>query len=206
MLELLSHDERECLLRLSTPEKIQDFLDRLPANLEEKGETHLSVRRVLRERTALCIEGALLAAAALVLQGEPPLIMDLVARKPDVDHVVALYRYKGYWGAISKTNHPVLRYRDPIYRSPREVALSYFHEYFLDSTGEKTLKTYSRPLNLSTQGERWLIAEDDVWELDKALRKLPHYALVPPSARRRLRPASRFERSATAVTEWKKEK
>ncbi len=204
MLDALTPAERALLRPLSTPEKIQSFLDTLPINHETGGETHLSVRRVLRERKALCIEGALVAAAALWLHGKKPLLMDLVADKPDLDHVVALYRRGRYWGAISKTNYAVLRYRDPIYHSPREVALSYFHEYFLNDTGRKTLRSYSSPLNLATLDNRWLVAEDDVWELDKALARLPHYPLVPIGTARHLRPASKIERAAGALREWKR--
>src|SRR3989344_7323650 len=123
----LSPRELRILQKLTTPAKIQDFLDSLPMNHEKKGETHMSPRRVLCEKKAHCIEGALLAAVALWLHGEPPIIMNLSSRlgKGDVDHVVALYKRNGYWGAISKTNHSVLRFRDPIYRTPRELALSY---------------------------------------------------------------------------------
>src|SRR3989339_1828633 len=114
----LTLNEYETLARLSTPIKIQDFLDTLPMNWEEEGDTHRSPRRVLKEKKAHCIEGALLAAAALWIAGEPPLIMNLSPRwgRGDFDHVVALYKRGGRFGAISKTNHACLRFRDPIYR------------------------------------------------------------------------------------------
>ena len=105
----------------------------------------MSPRRVLATRTAHCFEGALLAATVLWMQGEIPLLLDLATNAQDIDHVVALYKCNGYWGAISKTNHAVLRFRDPVYKTIRELALSYFHEYYLEATGEKTLISYSLP-------------------------------------------------------------
>ena len=124
----LTRAEFSVLARLSTPAKIQGFLDALPANLEIGGQTCLPVREVLRQRRAHCIEGAMLAACALWVHGEPPLLMDLQAER-DYDHVVALFRRGGCWGAISKTNPPLLRWRDPVYRTLRELAMSYLHEY-----------------------------------------------------------------------------
>src|SRR5262245_46689 len=124
----LTRAEFHTLERLRTPERIQAFLNAMPANFEPEGDTVLSVREVLRQRRAHCIEGAMLAALALWIQGEPPLLFDLAAIR-DYDHVVTLFRRGGRWGAISKTNHLTLRYRDPVYRSLRELAMSYFHEY-----------------------------------------------------------------------------
>ena len=140
----LTHAEYATLMRLTTPIKIQDFLDAIAMNWEKKGNTHMSPRRVLREKKAHCIEGALLAATALWIHGEPPLIMNVSARlgKGDVDHVITLYKRGGRYGAISKTNYSVLRFRDPVYRTPRELVLSYFNEWFLGETGEKTLECY----------------------------------------------------------------
>src|SRR3989344_4797858 len=132
------------LKRLNTPEKIQDFINRLPFNFEKRGETYMSVARSLKTGRIHCFEGALIAAAALWIQGERPLLLDLKPDKSDIDHVVALFRRNGFWGAISKTNHAVLRYREPVYKSIRELAMSYFHEYFLNN-GKKTLRSYSRP-------------------------------------------------------------
>ncbi|OGI22157.1 MAG: hypothetical protein A2808_04000 [Candidatus Moranbacteria bacterium RIFCSPHIGHO2_01_FULL_55_24] len=199
-----TQSESSALKRLSTPQKIQDFLDQLPLNHEKQGDTYMSPRRVLREEKAHCFEGALLAAAALSLQGRSALIMDLTSARGDDDHVIALFKENGYWGAISKTNHAVLRYRDPIYRTLRELALSYFHEYFLNTDGKKTLKSYSRPLDLLRFGEAWATAEEDLWDIALALDDLPHYALVPEANRRKLRPASWIEREAGEIVEWKK--
>lgn len=129
MFGLTKHEET-LLRKLKTPALIQDYLDRLPINFESEGDTHYSPRVVLRKKTAHCIEGALLAATALWLQGKAPLLLDLKTKQHDDEHVVALFKDGTYWGAISKTNHGVLRYRDPIYKTVRELALSYYHEYF----------------------------------------------------------------------------
>lgn len=123
----LTPKEYQFLKRLNTPNKIQDYLDTLPINYEKSGETYHSPRFVLQHKKAHCLEGALLAAVALMIQGYKPLLLDLRTTSRDTDHVVASENFNGYWGAISKTNHAVLRYRDPIYKTPRELALSYFH-------------------------------------------------------------------------------
>lgn len=200
----LTPQEGAILRKLSTPIKIQDFLNTLPLNHEKRGDTHFSPRRVLNERKAHCIEGAMLAAAALWLQGEKPLLLDLTARRPDDDHVVALYKKNGYFGALSKTNHAVLRFRDPIYRTVRELALSYYHEYFLNADGRKTLESYSRPLNLATLGDRWVTDEEDVWYVAEALDTQPHYSFVPEANRRWIRRADLIERRSGQLIEWKK--
>lgn len=192
------------LERLSTPIKIQDFLDTLPMNWEKKGDTHMSPRRALRERKVHCIEGALLAAAALWIAGEHPLIMNLSARlgRGDVDHVVALYKRGNRYGAISKTNHATIRFRDPIYRTPRELALSYFHEWFLNETGEKTLECYSKPLDLRRLDIDWITTEKDLWGIADALSVLPHYQLVPKGNWRHVRKADLMEIKASSLIEW----
>jgi hypothetical protein len=200
----LSKKELAVLQKLTTPEKIQDFLDRLPINHCKNGPTCFSPRRVLREKKAHCIEGAMLAATALWLHGEPPLLLDLRSNKDDYDHVVALYKQNGYWGALSKTNYPVLRYRDPIYRTVRELALSYFHEYILLETGEKTLLCYSRPFSLKSFGTEWMTAEADLWDIACALDETQHFNLVPKKNAKFLRPASRLEKKAGALFEWDK--
>ncbi len=200
----LTRAEYTTLRGLSTPNKIQDFLDAIPMNWEKSGDTHRSPRRVLRDHKAHCIEGALLAATTLWLHGEPPLIMNLSARlgRGDVDHVITLYRRGAYYGAISKTNHATLRFRDPIYRTPRELALSYFHEWFMNETGEKTLECYSKPLDLRHQGTGWITAEEDLWEIADALGALPHYPLVPRGHWRYVRKADAMERRAGELIEW----
>lgn len=198
----LTPAELRILKPLSTPGKIQDFLDALPINHEKQGDTVQSPRVTLRVGRAHCIEGALVAALALWIHGEEPLLMDLKTKPSDDDHVIALFRRNGYYGAISKTNHSVLRYRDPLYRTPRELALSYFHEYFLIKTGQKTLVSYSKPFRLKSFGTEWVTEEDQLWEIATALDISPHYPLVPKENRRLLRNATAAEQEAASKPEW----
>jgi hypothetical protein len=202
----LTQKEFSILKRLDTPIKIQDYLDSLPMNWEKKGDTHFSPRTVLKNNKAHCMEGALLAATTLWIQGEEPLIMNLSARmgKGDVDHVVTLYKRGNRWGAIGKTNHATIRFRDPVYRTLRELALSYFHEWFMNSTGEKTLECYSRPLNMSRYGTDWVTSEKDVWFVSDALAERKHYFLVPKGNWRYVRKADAMELKAGRLVEWKK--
>lgn len=197
-------DEFAPLRALRSPAEIQDFLDRLPINHEKKGETCMSPARALLEAKAHCLEGAFIGALALSFQGHPPLILNFRTLDKDEDHAVALYRVNGYYGALSKTNHPVLRYRDPVYRSVRELALSYFHEYFMFEDGEKTLRSYSRPMNLRRFGKKWMTAEEDLWPIAYALADAPHSLIAPKANLRALRTATAFERRAASAVEWKK--
>lgn len=198
----LSDSEMRLFRRLTTAKKIQDFLDTIPVNFEKKGQTYMSPRRVLKTGKAHCLEGALLAACALWIHGTRPLLMDLTSKSYDDDHVVALFRVGGYWGALSKTNHAVLRYRDPIYKNIRELALSYFHEYYMSNNGVKTLVSYSRPLDLRKFGSGWVTDEKNLHYIAHALDEQKHYAMVPKVNRRILRPASAFERTTTDAREW----
>src|SRR5665213_28577 len=200
----LTRAEERTLRKLNTPTKIQDFLDALPINHEKLGRTYLSPRRVLRERKAHCLEGALLAATALWLQGQKPLLMDFRTTPEDEDHVVALYRVNGYWGAVSKTNHAILRFRDPVYRTLRELALSYFNEYYMFETGKKTLRAYSAPFDLAKRGAAWITAEHNLDEIAEAVDWSRHYSLVPSKNARHLRPADPMEIRAGKLVEWEK--
>lgn len=200
----LSSKELTTLKRLNTPAKIQDFLDSLPINYEKKGETCMSPRRVLRERKAHCIEGAFLACVALLLQNKKPLILNLKVAKGDYDHIVTLFKQNEYWGAISKTNHAVLRFRDPIYRTTRELALSYFHEYFLNSNGKKTLLGYSRPINLKKFGTKWITSEKDLWNIAEKVFDMKYSRFVPKVNERFIRRASMLERRAGMLVNWEK--
>ena len=117
---LLSPAEQAVFKKLSTPNRIQDYLEALPQNFSKKsGETCRSPRRLLKDKRAYCLEGAVFAAAALAYHGRSPLLLDLQTTDDDQDHVLALFKEGGLWGAISKTNNPVLRWRDPIYKSVR---------------------------------------------------------------------------------------
>ena len=176
--------ERRLLNRLSTPEKIQRFLDEeIGYNKETGGPTCRSPRLVMRDRLAQCMEGALFAAAALSHHGHPPLLVDLEAVRDD-DHVLAVYRRRGLWGAVAKSNYSGLRYREPIYRTLRELAVSYFEHYF-NLRGEKTLRAYSRPLPLdSMNGIDWRTSEDGAWPVAERLVVLQHFPVVPAHAER----------------------
>lgn len=200
----LTQEELAMLEPLTTPQKIQDFLDALPSNLSRYSDSCSSPRMALRKGRAHCIEGAFIAALALALHGERPLLLDLKAKRPDFDHVIALFKRNGYWGAISKSNHPVLRYRDPIYRTIRELALSYFHEYVYTKTGEKTLESYSRPFSLKRFGTRWITSEKHLWDIAQALDESPHVPIIPPDQRRLIRLASPLECQAGALMAWKR--
>lgn len=189
---------------LNTPAKIQDWVQALPFNFETKIESCMSPRRVLREGTAHCAEGALLAAAALWVNGEPPLLLDLRSNHRDFDHVVALFKRAGRWGAISKTNHAVLRYREPVYASVRELAMSYFHEYFLDD-GQKTLRAFSKPYDLrGCAWPDWAVADYDLWDLIKDLDDSPHTIIADNKTIRQYRRADSVEIAAGKIVEWHK--
>jgi hypothetical protein len=173
----LTPREAALLRGLTPPARIQRFLDELA--YDSKGAGCRSPRRVLRERTVQCMDGALFAAAALRLQGHPPLLMDLEAVQDD-DHVLAVYRQNGAWGALGRSNYSGLRFRDPVYRTLRELVLSYFESYF-NLRREKTLRRYSRPLSLARfDGRRWMTAEEDLWYIPEHLVGIRHYPLVTP--------------------------
>ena len=195
------HPGLRVLRKLDTPRKIQDFLDKIPINTEDAGDTSSTPVVTLRRNTAHCMEGALLAACALAMHGKPPLLLDLKTTSDDIDHVVALFRKHGYWGGISKTNHSVLRYREPLYRDVRELAMSYFHEYTLDS-GKKTLRSYSQPFDLRTWKGDWMTSDEDQWELQTALDSSPHVRLLNRAQIAGLRRADEIERRAGKLTEW----
>jgi len=170
------------LRALNTPIIIQRFLDALPY---QYAHTAWSPVRALRERKGHCLEGALLAAAALRLHGHPPLLMDLEAIHDD-DHVIALYRERGLWGSIAKSNFAGLRFRAPIYRTLRELALSYFEHYY-NLRGERTLRSYSTPVNLARLDSRhWMTSPEDVWCVADLLIAARHYPLIPAKVARAL--------------------
>jgi hypothetical protein len=170
--------ERAVFRRLDTPEKIQRYLDReIGYNKEADGDTCRSPRRVMRDRTAHCMEGALFGAAALRMIGYPPLLLDLEAVRDD-DHVLAIFRQGGRWGAVAKSNFAGLRYRAPAYRTLRELAMSYFEHYF-NLKKERTLRAYSRPVNLRRfDAMAWMTAEEDVWAIPEYLCEVAHRPLV----------------------------
>jgi len=199
---LLTPAERRLFARLDTPQKIQNFLDRLPANFELDGETAMSPRRLLKARTAHCAEAAIFAAAAFAYHGKPAWLMDIQALPSDQDHVIAPFKERGLWGAISKTNHAILRWRDPIYASVRELAMSYAHEYCLPG-GKKSMLAYSRPFSLARYvPKRWAIAAEDLDWLLADLDDSPHVAVAPRHVLRKRRRSSAVELRSQNVVEW----
>lgn len=200
---LLSPSEKSLFRKLDSPSKVQDFLNAIPINREPEGDTCLSPRRVLRERRAHCIEGAMLAAAIFRTHGMPPLIVDMEGAAWDEDHVIAVYRKYGCWGAVSKTNHATLRYREPIYRTLRELILSYFHEYTPHDDDRKSLRTYSRPVDMSRFDRRgWLTAEESVWYVPEYLVEAKHYRILNRAQIASLRRVDEVEMRAAKVLEW----
>jgi hypothetical protein len=199
----LTKAEFAVLRRLSTPEKIQKYLLDMQQNFEFDGDSCATVRMVLRDKHAHCIEGALVAAAALWVHGEPPLLLDLRAKK-DSDHVVTLFRRNGHWGCISKTNGPDLRWRDPVYRTLRELALSYLHEYS-NRRDHKSLREYSVPYDLRrAKLEDWLTGEDGAWNIAEKLDEIRHYPLVSKAQIKLLVRRDPFERDVAMLTQYKR--
>jgi hypothetical protein len=181
-MNTLTPQENRLLRGLSTPWKIQKYLDALPYNKEPNGDTCRSPRRTIRDRTAHCFEAALLAAAALRANGKPPLILDLESVRDD-DHVIAVFRVDGHWGAMAKSNYSGLRFREPVYRTLRELVMSYFEHYY-NLKGEKTLRGFSRPVNLCRfDGMDWMTSEEDVWEIPEYLTTISHTPILRTTRR-----------------------
>ena len=184
----MSLSEARFMRSLSTPRKILDFLDAI--DYDFRGTGCRSPRRVLRERRVQCMDGALFAAAALRFQGRPPLILDLEADN-DTDHVMALFRENGCWGAVGRSNYSGLRFREPIYRRLRELVLSLFEEYS-NLRREKTLRRYSRPVSLKRFDRRaWMTTEENLWDIPLYLVDVRHYRLL---TRREIRSLSTSDR------------
>lgn len=200
-------------------------MEGLKINFEEKGDTCYSPRFVIRHREAHCMEGALFAAAALEFHGARPLVMDLRSTTHDFDHAVAVFKQFGYFGAISKTNHAVLRYREPVYKTIRELALSFFHEYF-DDSGRKTLREYSKLFDLryfdrhaekifqatprlslgvsliGTEGN-WRTSGKNLFEIPDYLDEIKHYYILSFAQIKNLRKADKIEIKTGKLVEWK---
>ena len=179
----LSPRETALLARLSPPWRIQKFLDEL--DYDVRGKSCRSPRRVLAERTAQCMDGALFAAAALRVQGHPALVVDLEAEQDD-DHVLAVFRGPAGWGAIARSNYSGLRFREPVYPTIRVLVLSYLESYF-NLRGEKSLRRYSRPVSLARFDRRnWMTSEEDLWFIPEYLVGVRHYRLLPRAIEQRL--------------------
>jgi hypothetical protein len=184
----LTPAETARLRRLDPPWRIQRFLDDL--DYDFRGEGCRSPRRVLRERKVQCMDGALFAAGALRVQGHPPLILDLEAVYDD-DHVLALYRSNGLWGAIARSNYSGLRFREPLFATVRDLVLSYVEGYF-NLRRQKTLRRYSAPFDLSWfDSIDWMTTEEELWDIPNHLVGIRHYRLLTPSQERALSPVSR---------------
>jgi len=189
--------ELRALRALRSPQGIQRTLDAMPYHL---ASTAWSPRCVLRERTAHCLEGAIFAAAALRVLGYPPLLLDLEAVQ-DVDHVIAVFRERGHWGAIAKSNFSGVRYREPIHRTLRELAMSYFEGY-INLRGERTLRAFSRPVNLTRFDRRhpgWMTSEANLWWIPECLVDAPHTPLLTPAMIRGLSRVDRRSLQAALV-------
>lgn len=181
----LTPDETALFRKLSTPGKIQDFLTGIPINFEPRGDTCQSARMALRNNSCNCIEAAFIAAGALMLHRQPALLMDFQAAGDD-DHVLALFRDGKHWGAISKSNSIWLRWRDPVYASPRELAMSYFHEYV--NVKHKTLRRVSKPFDIGKYDpEYWLTSEENCWSMAQEIDASPHEDLISKAQARKLK-------------------
>ncbi len=187
--------------KLDSPKKIQDFLESLKANFKE---TNFSPKKVLEEKRAHCFEGALLAAAILRFHGHKPLILDLKTIEKDDDHVITVFKKDNHWGAISKTNHAILRYRDPVFRNIRELVLSFFSEYFLEN-GIKTLRSYSKPVDLSKFDRfGWMTTGKNLDFIADYLDKVPHKKILTSKMVSDLRKKDPIERKILKFVQWEK--
>lgn len=189
------------LERLSTPFKIQKFLLSLPYSAEER---YRSPRSVLRDRIAHCFDGALFAAAALRFIGYPPLIIDMLPNERDDDHIIAVYRLRGHWGGVAKSNFTGLTYREPIHRTLRELILSYF-EQFYNIRHEKTLRAFTVPLNLrSFDRINWMSEDAGLDEIGGRLDRIRKINLLSPAMIRGLSPLDeRSYRAGLTGANWK---
>jgi hypothetical protein len=176
--------ELRALRALRTPIGIQRALEAMPYHIASSA---WSPRRVLREGTAHCLEGAIFAAVALRVLGFAPLLLDLEAVQ-DTDHVISVYRVRDHWGAIAKSNFSGLRFREPVYRTVRELVMSYFESY-INLRRERTLRAYSRPINLARfdrSHRGWMTSEGDLWWIPEHLVAVPHLRLLTAGMTRNL--------------------
>jgi hypothetical protein len=179
-------EEIAFLKSMSDPDKIQAFLDSLDYNPDYECR---SPRWVIRKKSAHCFEGALFAAAALQFIGYQPLIIDMKAFNDD-DHVIAVFKENGHWGAVAKSNFTTLRYREPVYRTLRELVMSYFDFYF-NTAGDKSLRSYSLPLNLTIyDNKHWSTTDDDLEYIGDKLENIRHFQVVDNEMIKNLKKAS----------------
>jgi hypothetical protein len=201
----LSPEVARVFSKLTSPAKVQDYLDSLAINFDLSGDL-LSSKRIVERERAQCIEGAMFAAAALAYHGDVPLLLDFQTSSYDEDHVVALFKREGKWGAISKTNHAILRWRDPVYESIRELAMSYFHEYYMHD-GRKTMRAFSKPFDMRRyKPEFWVMSGESLEQIAEDLDSSKHFPAVTVQKMRTLRRASDLEIKLLDVVEWKRPK
>ncbi|MBM4423829.1 MAG: hypothetical protein FJ030_10605 [Chloroflexi bacterium] len=179
----LTPSERKLVASLTTPFKIQTFLDDVPYSGEERYRCPLTF---LRDRTGHCFDGAAFAAAMLHRLGHPPLIIDLLPNRRDDDHMLAPYKHGGHWGALAKSNFSGLRFREPVFRSLRELVMSYFEDYF-NAAGEKTLRAYTAPLNLN-RFATWRTDDAAMDKIADRLGEIRQFQTITPQMARRLSP------------------
>lgn len=181
--ETFSKSELAVFQSLTTPLKIQEFLWKLPYSADD---CYRSARSVLRDRTAHCFDGALFASAALRRIGFLPLLVDLLPNGRDDDHVLALFKVNGHWGAVAKSNFAGLTYREAIHKTLRELVLSYF-EQFYNVAKEKTLRAYTVPVNLKRLDTiNWMGSDDHLDDVADALERARKVKLLTPAMIRRL--------------------
>lgn len=198
----LTREETDIFRKLNTPEKIQDFLTSIPINFEPQGDTCYSARLALKMNRCHCIEAAFIAAGALLLHGEKALLLDFQAHGDD-DHVLALFKVGKNWGAISKSNSIWLRWRDPVYASPRELAMSYFHEYVNET--HKTLRRISKPFDIGKYDpDYWLTSRENCWAMAQEIDASPHVDLISEAQARKLKLRDSLETRAGDFKEFKR--
>ena len=196
----LTREEISIFRKLKSPEKIQDFLTAIPINFEPQGDTCYSARMALQMNRCHCIEAAFIAAAALLLHGEPALLLDFQAEGDD-DHVLTLFKSDKHWGAISKSNSIWLRWRDPVYASPRELAMSYFHEYVNEK--HKTLRRISKPFDIGKYDPAyWLTSQENCWSMAQEIDASPHVNLISKAQARKLKLRDSLEARAGNFKEF----
>lgn len=196
----LAREETAIFRKLNSPEKIQDFLTEIPINFEPRGDTCQSARMALQNNSCHCIEAAFIAAGALLLHGKPALLMDFQASGDD-DHVLALFKRDRHWGAISKSNSIWLRWRDPVYASPRELAMSYFHEYVKEK--HKTLRRVSKPFDIGKYDpDYWLTSRENCWAMADEIDASPHVDLISKAQARKLKLRDSLETRAGDFKEF----
>jgi hypothetical protein len=180
----LNLDQMKFIQSLTSPIKIQAFLDIIPYSAENRDRSPIEV---IQDRKAHCMDGALFAAAALRQLGYPPLIVDLLPEPgSDDDHMLAIYKYQGFFGAIAKSNYVGLRFREPIYRNLRELVMSYFEQYF-NKFGQKTLRSYSLPVNMTKFDKlEWMTKSDNLPRIEKYFTTLKQIPIISPTMINRL--------------------